>query len=223
MQLDNTQIAVRERGILETFDLALHVLREYWKPCLGYSLMMMVPLAVINYFLIGWMAEVDYEDFEALGFIRFMWSMGLLIFLQAPLASIFVTAFLGPAVFMQKPTFRQVMLDVLRNALPLALCHLILRGVLPAMILLALANHYAFDPAIEAFLVPCIAIYAAGFRALRPYINEIILLEKNPLHSRNPNVITINKRSMHLHGPSGSDLFIRWLVGRPWRGAGPTR
>ena len=32
MQLDRTRIAIRERGLLETLDLALHVTREFAGP-----------------------------------------------------------------------------------------------------------------------------------------------------------------------------------------------
>ena len=53
---------------------------------------------------------------------------------------------------------------------------------------------------------------AAGIvRAMRPNLTEIILLEKNPLRARGANVVTIGKRSAHLHDPSGADLIIRWF------------
>jgi hypothetical protein len=45
---------------------------------------------------------------------------------------------------------------------------------------------------------------------LRPYINEIVLLEKNPLFAKKAGAITINRRSGDLHGPSAADLVVRW-------------
>ncbi len=49
-------------------------------------------------------------------------------------------------------------------------------------------------------------------RALRPFMNEIVLLERNPLRSSDPAAITIAKRSAMLHGPSGGNLMGRWMV-----------
>jgi hypothetical protein len=96
MQLDRTRIAIRERGLLETLDLTLLVLREFAGPIFFYGLLAILPLALINYALVGWMAPADYED-GPLGF-RYLWNMSLLIYLEAPLASVFIVAFLGPAV-----------------------------------------------------------------------------------------------------------------------------
>jgi hypothetical protein len=208
VQLDNTRIAVRERNLLETFDLALHVVREFWRPWLACSLLAIIPLAVLNYALIGWMADVEFD--EDLPF-RFYWMMSVLVYLEAPLASTFVVGYLGPAVFLEKPSIRQVLRDVLSFAPQLTLCQLILRGILPVWLLLLVLDRYEFNVFIEVFLIPGIAFYATVLRALRPNITEIILLEKNPLRSSSTNAITIGKRSAHLHDPSGGDLIGRWI------------
>ncbi len=220
MQLDSTRIAVRERSLPEVFDLALHVTREFAGPWLICSLLAIVPLALLNYALIGWMTDLDY-DTDWPGW-RFAWNMTLLIFIEAPLASVFVTAFLGPAVFMEQRTIRQVIGDVFRfrraraddtrPVVNLFLCQLVLRGILPAWLLYLTVDRYGFSPFQEGFLIPAIACYSLAMRAFRPYINEIILLEKNPLTSKDPHRITIGKRSSHLHGPSSGDLFVRWIV-----------
>ena len=63
MQLDNTRIAVRERTLPEILDLALHVMREYFQPWLITTLWVVVPLALLNYALIGWMASPDYVSY----------------------------------------------------------------------------------------------------------------------------------------------------------------
>ena len=49
MQLDRTRIAIRERGLLETIDLALLVIREFAGPIVACALLAIVPLALINY------------------------------------------------------------------------------------------------------------------------------------------------------------------------------
>ena len=227
MQLDNTRIAIRERGLLDTLDLSLHVLREFAQPVFWLTLAAVIPLAALNYWLLGWMVDpqvFDYTEYRLYEWSptdwprriyhmlpwRYMFDMALLIFIEAPLASVFVTAFLGEAVFMQKPTFRQVLKTVLWHSPGLILCQLLIRGILPAWLLVGMMDRYDDNVGIEVFLW-LLAAYTSLFRALRPYINEIILLEKNPIRSRSPSAISINKRSGHLHGSSSGDLFARWL------------
>jgi hypothetical protein len=54
-----------------------------------------------------------------------------------------------------------------------------------------------------------VLLFALAMRTFRPYINEIILLEKNPLLAGKSAAITIGKRSSHLHGAYSGDLFVR--------------
>jgi len=218
MQLDSTRIAVRERNLLDTFDLALHVLREYFKPLLITFFVAVIPLMVINDLLIGWILDVEYREtffyLEEQGAIwRFWWDMTCLVFIEAPLASIFMTSFLGQAVFVARPSYREVFRDVGKMWTRVAWCQLLVRAILPACLIFLLVERYdEFNPTVELLLLGAITLYALLVRAIRPFINEIVLLERNPLSSRNPSAITIGKRSKDLHGPSGGDLFARWLA-----------
>ena len=45
-----------------------------------------------------------------------------------------------------------------------------------------------------------------------PYLNEIILLERNRLFRRSPSSTTTFRRSSYLHSNSTGDLFGRWLT-----------
>jgi len=235
VELDNTRITIRERGLLDTLDLSLHVLREFVQPVFWFTLAAVVPLGFLNYLLLGWMVYpqsggdsqgFDYTEYRLYEWggtdgqwriyymlpWRYMFDMALLIFIEAQLASIFVTAYLGEAVFMQKPTFRQVLKTVLKHSPGLVLCQLLIRGILPAWILVMLMDRqYGNNLVGIEVCLWLLAIYSALFRALRPYINEIILLEKNPIRARRPSDISINKRSGHLHGSSSGDLFGRWI------------
>ena len=207
MQLDRTRIAIRERGLLDTLDLALHVTREFAGPILTCSLLAIVPLALINYALVGWMAPQ--LDDDAVGF-RFLWNMSVLIFLEAPLASAFVVAWLGPAVFLEQKTIRQVAADVLRYAPQLALTQGLSRGLFVAWGLYLVVNRNEADGLIEGFAMLIVCGWSAAMRAFRPYITEIVLLERNPLWSSDGAALTIGRRSAHLHGPYSGDLFVRW-------------
>jgi hypothetical protein len=209
MQLDHTRIAIRERGLLDTIDLALHVTREFAGPLAICALLAIVPLAVLNYALVGWMMPEEFDS-ETIGF-RYFWNMTVLIYLEAPLAATFMVAYLGPAVFLEKRDVRQIVRDVLRCAPQLALCQLVLRGVLFAWLLYLTVDRLEANGFVEGFLMTMLVLYSTGIRAFRPYINEIILLEKNPLWAKSPGAITIGKRSAHLHGPYSGDLFVRWI------------
>lgn len=209
MQLDRTRIAIRERGLLDTLDLALHVLRDFAGQVAVGSLLAIVPLALLNYALIGWMVPAEIETLGDFG--RYVWSMTALIYLEAPLASIFVVAYLGPAVFLEKRTVRQIAADVLSQTVQLVLCLGLLRGVLIAIGIFLLVDRLEMNGFLEGFVLVVVLLAATAVRAFRPYVCEIILLEKNPLRAKNEGVTTMGKRSTHLHGPYSADLLIRWF------------
>jgi len=217
VQLDKTRIAVRERGVLDTLDLSLHVMRVYAVPLLVTMATGVLPLMLINHLLIGWMLQDVDNVWEAP--VRYLWHMIALIFLEAPLASIFATAYLGQAVFLDRPRFRDVVWDVWRLAPRIFWCQILVRGVGPAwLLLLAVDRGSEFDPTLEVFLPVLLILYSIALRAFRPYLNEIVLLERNPLVSRDKTQITVGRRSHMLHGPASGDLFTRWFASA-WIGA----
>lgn len=217
-QLDHTRIAIRERGLLDIFDLALHVIREYPGALLATWLLGTVPLMVINDWLVGWILNVEFQEAffyeeEWPAIWRFWWNMTLLVVIEAPLASIFMTAYLGQAVFTDRPDLRQIVYDTCRRFPLVAWSQLLIRGILAAWLLLLLVERGEdFNWAVELFLLTFVAFYASLLRAFWPFINEIILLERSPLRATDPETTTLGRRSIQLHGPSGADLFSRWLA-----------
>lgn len=210
MQLDRTTIAIRERSLLDTLDLSLHVVCAYARPLLGTLAMGVVPLMVVNYLLLNWLVGAADTEWEFP--FRFVGHMTIQIFLQAPLASIFATWYLGQAVFLEQPRLRDIARGVWEMAPQLALCQLVLRGVGVAWLIeVALDRYREFDPWLEGFMLFALFLVVAALRAFRPFLNEIILLERNPLASRNLRVITIGRRSTALHGANSGDLIARWL------------
>jgi hypothetical protein len=209
MQLDRTRIAIRERGLLEILDLTLHVMREFGGPIAICALLAILPLTLINYALVGRMAPTEFD--ESVFGLRYVWNITVLIYLEAPLASAFIVAYLGPAVFLEQRTIHDVIRDVFRYFPQVLLCQGLIRGLFFAWLIYAFADSNQINPFFEVFLILLLLMWSTAMRALRPYINEIILLEKNPLRSLSPVAITINKRSAHLHGPYSGDLVIRWI------------
>lgn len=216
MQLDKTRIAIRERGLLETFDLALHVVRHHAGALIATSALGALPMMLINQVLLGWMLEAEFRETglfseEAATIFRYLWDMTLLVVLEAPLSSVFTTAFLGKIVFVDRPSITEVFRDVIFLLPRVFWCQLVVRAVAPAWLLLLTLERYSdFNAAIEFLLLGGLTAWSVGMRAFRPFINEIVLLERNPLRASSPGTLTVGRRSMQLHAPSGADLLARW-------------
>ncbi len=215
MHLDRTRIAIRERGALETLDLALHVLREFIVPLTITMVIGALPLAMLNEIVIGWMVYYDPElpltaEVFGNGF-RYIWTMALLVTVEAPLASVFTTTYLGHAVFTDRPRFRTVWRDVIRVLPRIAMVQLLMRGVLPALLLAVVIDRHVSVSGSDVLLA-FFVLFVCLFRSVRPFINEIILLERAPMHAKDPNVLTVQRRSSLLHVPSSTDLKYRYLI-----------
>jgi hypothetical protein len=206
VQQDRTQIVIRERSLIDILDLALRVGVTYCVPLLLSLVTAVLPLAILNWWLIGWMVA-DSPDQAAI--IRFLTTMTCLILIQAPLASIFLTPFIGQAVFLARPRARDVFSTVWKALWRLIWCHLLWRGMALAGILAYFIPRNAEYSAPE-FCLLMLAVYSMAVRAFRPYLNEIILLERSPLRSPDRRK-TVRGRSTSLHSPNSSDLFGRWM------------
>lgn len=216
MQLDKTRIAIRERSMLGICDVALFVTRSYIGPLLITFAIGAAPFVILNHFAIHWMADVDYRDYTNVQFItrmlRFVWVMGLLVFIQAPMASVFATMYLGEAVFTDQPSIRRVIKDCFRLSLPILICQGLVRVVLPTCAVIWLLNPAdESNPIIEIVVLGFLSLWSGALRAFRPFINQVVLLERCPLFSRDANVRTISRRSSSLHGPGSGHLVARWL------------
>ncbi len=207
MQLDHTQIAIRERGFLDILDLSLRVITAFGGPLFLCLATMIIPLMIINFFLIGWMTQTG-DEVDS--YARYLWTMTLLVIIQAPLVSTFVTPFLGNAMFLEAVSPRLILQVVRHSCWGLFLNTLLLRGVLFSWLLAWLIPRGSDYTGWDVCLI-LLAAYTLLFRAARPFINEIILLERNPLRSHHSNVITVGRRSSALHGPNAGDLISRWM------------
>lgn len=205
MRLDRTRIAIAERSQVELLDLSFIVLREFFVPIISYLMILALPLAVFNHFAIQWMTV----DFVEPGPVwRYIWVLCALVYVEAPFASVLATAYLGKVTFYEEPTTTELLREVAGFGWRLTWCQLILRGVL---VVLFFVWCIPTEDKISSFewMLPFVCAVLWLWRSLRPYINEIVLLEKSPLWSRKKQQITIGKRSSRLHGPNSGDLFGR--------------
>jgi hypothetical protein len=138
--------------------------------------------------------------------------MTVLILLEAPLASVFATSFLGQAVFLDRPKLRTVFWEVLKLLPRIAWCQVIVRGTGVVWLVLLMTERFGeVDGFLEIFVPIMLMMYVSALRAFRPFLNEIVLLERNPLLRRRPNVITIGRRSSMLHTAASGELTARWM------------
>jgi hypothetical protein len=187
--LDNNRIAIRERNLLEVMDLALSVLREQGRPLLGLLGLGAVPMLLLNMWLLAPEAHFDYATGEPPS-EYLLWLLLTMMF-ETPLAMAPATLYLGQSMFSEQASVRQVLRDFRRAIPQLVWFQVLLRG---GMVLLW-------------FLIFPLTLPYVGW----PYLNEIILLERNPLFAGQQKRLTTWKRSRALHGGNVGDLLARWL------------
>jgi hypothetical protein len=195
MQFDKTRITVRERSFVDIMDLALQVIREHAWPLAVALAVGIVPFAVLNGWVLNyWVVttleiDPDYDQFEYNSSrIAFVFFLLLLVTLEIPLATAFATLYLGNALFEQSTSPRKIALDFFRS--------------LPQLLL--------FQVFVRALTVPMVVTLFIPF-AFWPYLNEVILLERNPLRKKGGGLSTFS-RSSNLHAAGSGDLFGRWLA-----------
>jgi hypothetical protein len=192
LQLDKTRLVIRERNYLDLMDLGLRLMRAHAGPLLATSLIGAAPMIVVNVWLLSSVADelVDStaSDWGGIAF-GFAILTTFLIIWQMPMASALTTLYLGHAVFQDRPSARQIGREFWQALPQLILCQVILRGM----------------------LIPWMVTWFVLF-SVWPYLNEIILLEKNPLRGRGPTGLTTFGRSSLLHSANSGELFGRWFM-----------
>jgi len=187
MQLDRTHIAIRERGLLEILDLALQVVRRHAGPLLLALLIGALPMALLNAWLLGDWADAEFTDDRS---SYYLWVMLLLVVWQIPLATAPMTIYLGQAMFDDKVNIVQLARGFWSS--------------LPQLIFYQVIGRGFFVP-----LMFTLAIPYAGW----PYLNEIILLERNRMRRGRHARMTTFRRSQMFHGGSTGELFGAWMLG----------
>ena len=210
MRFDQTFIAIRERGVLEIFDLALHVIVDHFKPLFWLLVVGASPWIMLDYYLVGWIATADIVEPTL-----YYWIMLLLIVSQAQIGTTFMTQYLGKAMFEGRPNISKTIKEVLlETSFYFYWSHGILRCVLPVLglCLTLKAGGVEWTATVAALFMPGLVILGLVIRTFRPFASEILLLERTPIRSKDPTRIHFSKRSGALHGAASSDLTGRMLV-----------
>lgn len=216
MQLDQTHVKVRLRTMAEIGDLALIMVRRYPAAILVGFAVGASFWALVDLLVLGWIpvTESSYglDDEEAVWeIIRYLVWMGLLVMLQAPVAGVLSTLYLGLAVFEQRPTWSSVWVEAKRQFKRWFWKLGIVRFALPPVILLAFRWGQPAHGFWDAFVPLVILIWVSLVRAASPFMPEILLLEQCPIRSKSDQVITASRRSKSLHRPMAGDLSGRFI------------
>jgi hypothetical protein len=186
MQLDDYRIAIRERNYFDVLDLALRVARAHAGPLAAIFLLGIAPFAALNAWLLSGLLEMNVEPLPT----GYLWWMLLLVLWESPLATAAATLYLGQTLFAEHAEPRRVARDLLGSLPQLMLYQVLLRGLLL--------------PAGVTWFVPF---------GVWPYLNEVILLERNRFSRGGKNRMTTARRRQALHGGVIGDLVLRWMGG----------
>jgi hypothetical protein len=120
MNIDRTTIVVRERKIPELYDLALLVLRRHFWALSLLALIGCTPFLLFNWWLLSGHGDDDWWTW---------YPFLLLVAVEAPLATAPIAAYLGTALFDEKPRVAAALWQALARWWPLLLFGLY-RGLL---------------------------------------------------------------------------------------------
>jgi hypothetical protein len=184
VQLDQARIAICERTWLENLDLALHVAGRHGGRLVASALAGILPFALLNHWLLGWQAgDVFLQENWGL---TWYWAM-LLVMIEAPLATAPLTLYLGQALFVDRPNGGRIARDLVSCLPQLFLLQVLLRTLLIVPLI--------------TWIIPYV---------LWPYLNEVILLERNPLVGRPGQISTLARNGL-LHRGNAGEFFLRGL------------
>lgn len=185
MLLDQRHISIHERDFVEILDLSLKVFSVHWWPLLVALAMGAVPFALVNY----WYLPLPDEDvYWNEGTADTMIWMLLVVLWEIPLATAPMTVYLGQVTFGRQADLWSMIRNLAGSGMQLFLLQVILRGILTLTLL------------------------GLFFLYIRwPYLNEIIVLERNPLSMAGIRPATL-RRNRNLHRNTHGELFRRWVT-----------
>ncbi len=148
--------------------MSLRVMTIFGSPLVMCFTGTIIPLMLLNFWLIGWMpAAGDLTESTA----RYLVDMALLVFIQAPLASLLVTPFLGSALFMEEFSLKSLWQCLRQSAWSLIGIQLLLRGIALSWLL--------------AFLIPRDGTYSGWEVWLVLLALYVVVLRRSALCERN--------------------------------------
>ena len=220
MQLDRTEIVIRQRTGLELFDLSLLLLKRHFLKIAATMALLGLPLLAIDIFAVAWMLGEDaYLASEHLSAPReAMWwrytgHLVVLFTLQFQVISLPTAIFLGNIIFFEDMNLRRLV----QRCLPVAGRSLFMLGILRLglvnlLVVWFINRSYAFDTAKEVWMLFIFAGVGLLLRASWPFAPEILGLEFCKLRVGNTGELSYWQRSKGLHNPMASENITRFIA-----------
>ncbi len=219
MQLDKTEIVIRQRTAFELLDLSLLVLRRHWWPIVTTSALLGLPLIALDVWAVYWMlgedaylaAEHLVEPQSAMRW-RHSIHLFLLYFIQFQIISLPTTVFLGNQIFYEEMPLKKLV----RRLWPIAWRCLIVLGLVRLGLVSFILEWFVdrnevFDWTAEFTLLIVVTGISLLIRACWPFAPEILGLELCPLRAGWGKEITYGQRSKGLHQLLMSDHMARFI------------
>ncbi len=219
MQLDRTEIVIRQRSASELLDLSLRVLKRHGLKIAGACAILGIPFLIADVWVSAWMfseeavmaAEqiADPQDYLR---IRHAVHLVVLFLFQFPLISLPATMFLGDQVFFEAPTFKQLFRRLREIWFQTVWVLGIARLAIVSLVLAFFVNHNTtFDPAAELMMLLGLATVLL-VRAVWPFAPEILGLERCLLRATPDSPISYSARRSGLHQSVSSDHVGRFIA-----------
>ncbi len=217
MQLDRTHVAIRVRTLSEIGDLSLVMIRRYPRAFFQAFFVGAAFWIIADLLLLGWLPlqpndQVQFESTFSADRFRYVTWMTTLVFLQAPIAGALTTYMLGQSIFEQQISLGKAIAEVRPVGWQLIRVLGSRRLAIPAMVVVGLRWNTETNVFFDFFVPVAFLVVAALIRSSRPFVAEMILLERCPLRSKRADVITLRRRSKALHSPMASELGGRFLA-----------
>ncbi len=220
MQLDRTEIVIRQRTALELFDLSLLVYKRYFKSILLTSALVGLPLLTLDVFAVQWMMGEDAamvaEDMPIPILSmrsRHTAHLVLLFVMQFPLMSLPATIFLGHQIFFEPFSLSELW----KRLAPIALFSLVVLGImrlgLVSLVIELFVNRgVVFDAVTEIWLLFVIPSLALLLRACYPFAPEILGLERCGMRAKAAGEISYASRNRSLHSQLVGENLVRFAA-----------
>lgn len=219
MQLDRTEIVIRQRSATELLDLTLRVLKRHGLRIAGACAILGLPFLIADVWVSAWMFSEDaLLAAEQLAdpplYLRARHAVHLLVLFlfQFPLISLPATIFLGDQIFLEAPTFKQLLIK-LREIWQQSFWVLgIARMAIVSLVIAFFVNqNTVFDPVAELALLITLSI-ALLIRAVWPFAPEILGLERCFIRPNATSPISYSARRTGLHQSVSSDHVGRFIA-----------
>lgn len=201
MDLDNTEIVIRERSLSQRIDLSFHLIRRFAREILLYSLVGITPFFVLNILIVEGMDPTGYWEYYAWGG---KWLLILfLTIVEGPFAMAPLLIFLSQRIFRQRVKMRETLLRSLRSGGRLWVIYFLIRANL-LFVVVALASYNLSSGEWFVSLIIAALMVNGLFFAARPYVDSVVLLEELKFRPRGDEP-RLGNRSASLHRYQSAD------------------